>query len=128
MKKFGGIVTALLIAGLLTGAAVEPSAAAPSRAVRAFDGEWSVLINTTYGNCGSYRAALQIVGGRVVSNSQDYAASGYVTGTGVTAVTVASSVGNATGYGRLRGSVGGGQWQSAGGECAGTWSAERRGY
>jgi hypothetical protein len=128
MKTFGGTFTAVAVAALLTAVAVEPSAAAPNRAVRAFDGAWSVLINTAYGNCGSYRAAVQIADGRVVSNSQDYAASGYVTSTGVTAVTVASSVGNATGYGRLRGSVGGGQWRSASGECAGTWSAERRGY
>jgi hypothetical protein len=112
---------------MLSTIAVEPSAAAPREGRgRGFDGVWSVLISTAYGNCGSYRAAVEIAGGRVASAGGDYAVSGYVSPSGSVAVTVSSGAGTATGYGALRGSYGGGRWRSSGGECAGSWSASRR--
>jgi hypothetical protein len=35
-----------------------------------YDGTWSVTIYTLRGNCGSVRAAVRIVGGRVYSEDQ----------------------------------------------------------
>lgn len=126
MSTIWRTTAAVAAAGLLAATAVEQADAAVRG--RAFDGQWSVLINTAYGNCGNYRAAIDIVGGRVVSPSQDYTASGYVNANGATSVMVRSSAGSATGYGRLRDSTGAGRWRSSSGECAGTWTAFRRGY
>lgn len=132
MRKFRAILTATAVAGLLIASAVTPSDAARRHAhVRhrggGFDGIWSVVISTAFGSCGTYRASVQIAGGRVESAGGDFDVSGSVSGSGATAVRVSSSVGSASGYGRLRGSYGSGRWRSSGGECAGSWSASRRG-
>ena len=37
-----------------------------------YDGTWSVAVYTLRGDCGSIRAALRIVGGRVYSEDQSY--------------------------------------------------------
>jgi hypothetical protein len=90
-----------------------------------FDGTWSVLIQTAQGQCGSYRAAVQITAGQVTSFAGDYGVSGSVSGSGATAVTVINEQGSATGTGRLTASAGSGQWRSSSGACAGTWSAAK---
>jgi hypothetical protein len=46
--------------------------------LRVGDGAWSVAIYTLRGDCGSVRAAVRIVGGRVYSEDQSYRASGAV--------------------------------------------------
>jgi len=84
------------------------------------------MIQTMQGQCGSYRAAVQISGGQVTSNAGDYAVSGGVNASGATAVTVINNDGSATGTGRLHGSSGSGRWRSSSGACAGTWSATKR--
>lgn len=99
-----------------------------ARPVRSFDGVWSVAIYTSYGSCTSYRAAVQIVGGRVESRGGEYSASGAVARNGAISVTVGNSAGAALGSGRLSGSRGAGQWRTEGGECGGVWYAIRRGY
>lgn len=120
MKASAAIVAAIAIAVSLVAIGVPQSRAAT------FDGDWSVLIQTVQGKCGSYRAALKIIGGRVLSAQGDYAVSGTVNAGGATAVTVISNQGSATGTGRLRGAAGSGQWRSSSGECSGTWTATRR--
>jgi hypothetical protein len=57
----------------------------------------------------------------------DYSLYGSVSGGGEARVMVSNSMGSAVGYGRLHGSAGGGQWSTSGNECAGSWSASRRG-
>jgi hypothetical protein len=42
-------------------------------------------------------------------------------------VTVAEGGRSASGVGRLSGNSGRGQWRTSTGECAGEWTAERRG-
>ena len=128
---FAVAVTAMLAAAV---AVPSPSDAAPrhARAVRgggthSFDGEWSVSISTSYGNCGSYRAGIRIAGGRVYATGGDFNASGAVNGSGGISVRVSSSQGSAYGSGRLRGSQGGGRWRTNSGECGGSWYASRRG-
>jgi hypothetical protein len=130
MKTLLRAVSAVTVAAALAAAVAVPSDAAPRRAARvaSFDGEWSVAISTSMGNCNSYRAALRIVGGRVYPAGGDFNASGYVNPSGGISVSVSSGAGSAYGSGRLRGSQGAGRWRTRSGECAGTWYASRRGY
>lgn len=120
MKTVGSVVAAAAMAMVLTGLGTARSHAAN------FDGDWSVLIETAQGKCGSYRAALQIVRGKMLSARGDYVVSGTVRASGATAVTVINNQGSAIGTGRLRGASGAGKWRSSSGECTGNWSATRR--
>jgi hypothetical protein len=133
MRKFGGFLTAVALAGLLIAAAATPSdAARKHKAARSgsYDGLWSVSILTQYGPCDrSYRYPARIVGGRVgqADNDFSYQLYGAVSKSGAISVTVSKSGQSATGYGRLHGGSGGGRWSAAGGQCSGSWSASRRG-
>ena len=73
MRTARSILSACAVGFFLTAGAVTQSNAAAG-----FDGEWSVAIQTTQGKCGSYRAGLQVAGGRVLSAPGDYAVSGTV--------------------------------------------------
>ena len=130
MKTLLRAVSAVAVAAALAATVAVPSDATPRQAraqIASFDGEWSVAISTTYGNCNNYRAALRIIGGRVQSASSDFNASGYVNPRGGITVAVSSSAGSAYGSDRLRGSQGAGRWRTRSGECAGTWYATKRG-
>jgi hypothetical protein len=130
------IVTAIAAAGVvaMTAAlAAAPAQAAQKRAAhpspRAFDGLWSVLIETRYGPCdATYRYPVRIADGRVtqVDNDFSYQLSGAVAASGAIAVTVFRGGQYATGYGRLHGSSGAGRWATSGNSCYGTWSTMRR--
>ena len=133
MSKLG-IVTAIATAALVAPMAATPTHAAPKRAAHAprshaFDGLWSVSILTQAGPCNaSNRYPARIVGGQVTQadNSFSYQISGAVVASGAILVTVTQNGQSATGYGRLRGSSGGGRWTAGGNQCYGTWSALRR--
>ena len=133
MRKFWSLLTASAVAVLLMAVAVAPSDAAPNQHHSAdgrsglFDGVLSVVINTSSGSCSSYRISIRIVGGRVEGGDGDYSLDGSVRGNGETSVTVRNRLGEASGYGRLHGSSGGGWWRTSGDECAGSWGASRRG-
>lgn len=103
----------------------------PSDAARrstAFDGSWSVVIYTTSGDCDrSLRYSLQIIGGQIVSQQQNYQLAGAVAPSGAIRVTVAEAGRSASGSGRLVGNNGSGQWRTSTGQCAGQWTAVRRG-
>jgi len=90
-----------------------------------YDGVWSVAIYTLRGDCGSLRAALRIVGGRVYSADGSYQAYGGVGAGGAIRVTLVRGSQSASGSGRLSYSSGTGRWRTSGGECFGTWSAAR---
>jgi len=130
MKTLLRAVFAVALTAVLAAAMAAPTDAAPRHArghAGSFDGEWSVAISTSFGNCGSYRAAVRIAGGRVYPSGGDFNASGYVTPSGAISVRVSSSQGSAFGSGRLRGSQGGGRWRTNTGDCGGSWYATRRG-
>src|ERR1700686_2374511 len=77
-------------------------AAAPAAATPNYDGLWSVVIVTEKGSCDrAYRYPVRISNGAVHNDGT-----------------------SATGTGKLFAKLGGGKW--SGGECAGTWQAERR--
>lgn len=92
----------------------------------AFDGKWSVLIETERGACDrSYRVGLDIVNGAVTFGGSPY---GRVSATGVVRVSVDMGDQQAQGDGRLSRASGKGVWRGVGkaGGCSGRWMAERR--
>lgn len=113
-------------AGVL-GVVTVPGATTPAGSAPNFDGLWSVVIMTDKGSCDrAYRYPIRIRNGIVINESSSPATiNGKVSGNGRVTVTVRAGNKSATGSGRLSGSVGAGSWN--GGECSGTWEAERRG-
>ncbi len=127
MKNVRLVTFAVTVAALLLVISAAPSDAARRAPTRSsYDGDWSVAIYTLQGNCGSVRAALRIIGGRVYSVDQSYQAYGAVSTGGAVRVTVVSGSQSAFGSGRLSNASGAGRWRSYRGECSGTWSATRR--
>ena len=93
----------------------------------AFDGSWSVAINTRSGACGpSYRFGVQIINGNVVHEGR---AAGRVSANGSVQVNISSGDQRASGRGHLSSNYGTGVWRGYGsaGTCAGTWQAGRGG-
>ena len=92
----------------------------------AFDGDWSVAINTQSGACEpSYRFAVEIINGHVVYEGQP---AGRVSANGGVSVNISQGGQQAAGQGRLSRNYGTGVWRGYGsaGTCAGTWQAQRR--
>ena len=92
----------------------------------AYDGLWSVSIVTEKGDCDrGYRYPVRISNG-VLANagSVNITIAGKVQPTGAIVVMVSAAGKSANGIGRLSGDLGEGRW--TGGECSGTWTAERR--
>jgi hypothetical protein len=103
-------------------ARAERRAVAPA----AFDGDWSVAINTQSGACDpSYRFAVEIIDGHVVYEGQP---AGRVSPGGGVWVNISQGGQQAAGQGRLSRNYGTGVWRGYGsaGTCAGTWQAVRR--
>ena len=123
MTKLIPALTALAFA-----ATAAVSFSAPVNAAASFDGNWSVLIVTEKGTCDrAYRYPVKIDNGSVgYAGSASFTVSGRVQPTGAVTVTVARGSQSANGSGRMNGSDGSGRWQTAGGECSGSWTAERR--
>ena len=126
MRAFSRLIFSVTIAALFIAIASSPSDAARRAQTRSsYDGTWSVVIYTLRGDCGSIRAALRIIGGRVYSGDSSYQAYGAVGGGGAVHVTLLRGSQSAAGSGRLSNSSGSGRWRTSGGECFGTWSASR---
>ena len=92
----------------------------------AFDGDWSVAINTQSGACEpSYRFAVEIIDGHVVYEGHP---AGRVSPNGGVSVNISQGGQQAAGQGRLSRNYGTGVWRGYGsaGTCAGTWQAQRR--
>jgi len=92
-----------------------------------YDGDWSVLIQTTRGNCpAAVRAGVRIAGGHLVPEDQSYQLNGEVNAGGAVRVTVSAGGQSAGGSGRLTRNTGSGLWRTQSGECSGQWAAARR--
>ena len=95
-----------------------------------FDGLWTVAIVTQQGPCDrSYRYPARIVGSRVSQANADpsYRLYGAVSRSGAIRVIVVRGSQWADGRGRLTDGHGAGNWTTSGGQCAGQWTADRRG-
>ena len=125
MKTFK---TSILSGALFTLVAASATLATTSTyAVPAYDGLWSVSIITEKGDCDrGYRYPIRIQNGALANAGNVTAVSinGKVQPTGAITVIVSSGSKSATGSGRLSGDLGEGHW--SGGECSGSWTAERR--
>ena len=129
MIGFNQITACALSALAILAASAVPSASAPIAAGKAsFDGNWSVLIVTEKGTCDrAYRYPVRISRGSVgYAGEASFNVSGQVGANGAVTVTVSRGSQSASGSGRLSLTDGSGHWRTAGGECSGTWSAERR--
>jgi len=118
--------TALRALALTTLTAATAYAAMPAQAKTNFDGNWSVVIITEKGTCDrSYRYPVKISDGSVgYAGEASFDVSGRVNPNGKVTVTVSRGDRRASGSGQLTATSGGGSW--SGGECSGTWQAERR--
>jgi hypothetical protein len=125
MKTFkSSIVSGALFTLVAASATV---AATSTYAVPAYDGLWSVSIVTEKGDCDrGYRYPIRIENGALANAGSVTAITinGKVQPTGAITVIVSSGSKSATGSGRLSGDLGEGRW--SGGECSGSWTAERR--
>ena len=97
------------------------------RGASSYDGAWSVVIQTTRGDCpAGIRAGVRIVGGHVVAQDQSYSVAGLVTSNGAIRVNVSAAGQSAGGFGHMTRKSGHGLWRTSTGECSGRWTAERR--
>jgi hypothetical protein len=114
-------------ASLIAGASL-PSQARPQRASGPYDGEWSVVIQTTRGDCpAAIRAGVRILAGDVLAEDQSYSVAGHVAADGAVRVSMSAGSQAAGGFGHLWRNAGQGLWRTQSGECSGQWSAARRG-
>ena len=113
-------------AGIL-GFAATLGATTPAGSAPSYDGIWSVVIITDKGTCDrAYRYPIRIRNGAMLAEGSSPATiNGKVASNGQVTVTVSAGNKSANGSGRLSGTTGAGSWK--GGECSGTWEAERRG-
>ena len=126
MTRFAFTASALTAVAMLAAATV-PAGSAPAGKPN-FDGAWSVLIVTEKGTCDrAYRYPIKIANGTVdYAGSASFTVTGKVGTNGAVTVTVARGNQSASGSGRMSETDGTGRWQTAGGECSGIWTAERR--
>jgi hypothetical protein len=129
-QKTGTAMTRTILAMLAAlAASTVPGSPAPLTAAKAnFDGAWSVLIVTEKGTCDrAYRYPVRIENGAVgYAGSAAFTVSGKVGDNGAVTVTVSRGSQSAKGTGRMSGAEGAGTWVAGSGDCAGTWTAERR--
>ena len=125
MKTFK---TSILSGALFTLVAASATVATTSSyAVPVYDGLWSVSIITEKGDCDrGYRYPIRIQNGSLANAGSVTAITinGKVQPTGAITVVVSAGSKSASGSGRLSGDLGEGHW--SGGECSGSWTAERR--
>ena len=127
MKNVLRSVFVAAIAVLVLTSASVPSNARRLPRVDVFDGVWSVVIYTLYGDCDrALRYSVRISAGRVLPDGQSYQVAGVVNPSGAIRVVVAEGGRSASGYGRLRDNSGSGRWRTDTGSCAGQWTAVRR--
>jgi len=97
------------------------------RGTRLYDGAWSVVIETTRGDCpAAVRAAVHIIEGRLMADDLGYQVDGHIARGGAIRVIVSAAGKGASGFGRLSHRGGGGRWRTWSGDCSGLWTAERR--
>jgi hypothetical protein len=131
MAIFPRSIVVVTFAALLGVTASDTSFAAQRSVVHrnasAYDGSWSVLLQTTRGNCpAAVRAGVRILSGRVLTEDQSYALDGRVAPSGAVRVTVSAGGQGGGAYGRLSREAGRGRWRTWSGECSGEWTAARR--
>lgn len=97
-----------------------------------FDGNWSMVAETTRGHCGTIELGLGIDRGRIYSTAGFFAfypirLGGRVSASGQVRMSAVAGPRTAHGTGRFGASRGSGTWAGRGpsGLCSGVWSASR---
>jgi hypothetical protein len=105
--------------------------ALPAMAAR-FDGNWSLVAQSTLGHCGSIEFGVAIRGGRIYSTSGSFAGypvrlGGRISASGHVQMNAVAGPRNGNGAGRFGRFQGSGTWAGRGpsGVCSGVWSAGR---
>ena len=105
---------------------------AASAIAERFDGDWSMVAQTTRGHCGTIELGLAVRGGRIYSTSGWFAfypvqLAGRVSSSGHARINAVAGPRIARGAGRFGQSEGSGTWNGRGpsGLCSGVWSATR---
>src|SRR4030095_14983766 len=116
----------LVARGLALSFVAIAGATLPATSAPTYDGLWSAVIITGKGTCDrAYRYPIRISNGTLVNAGDEaFVITGKVSANGSGSVKVSHGEKHAAGSGRLSGNVGAGSWR--GGDCAGTWEAERR--
>ena len=121
MASFARMIVLTTLVLPLAATAIQPSYGAPRVARHsssAFDGNWSVVIQTTRGDCpAAVRAGVRILDGRLSAEDQNYGLDGRVAPSGAVRVmvTAAGQTGGAVGH--LSREAGRGHWRSSSGGC-----------
>lgn len=107
------------------------ASALPAIAAR-FDGNWSMVAETTRGHCGTIAVGLDIHRGRIHSTSGSFAfyairLAGRVSASGQARMDAVAGPRTAHGIGRFNRVRGSGTWAGRGpsGLCSGVWNANR---
>jgi hypothetical protein len=116
---------------MLVAAVALSYAASTACAQSAFDGLWSVVIQTDTGPCDpAYRYAFAVANGVVTyAGDAGFELNGRVAPSGAVHVRISRGSEYADGNGRLSRASGTGVWRgvTSAGACSGRWSAARRG-
>ena len=120
-----------LLTMLLSGACAVICWDTPASAAK-FDGNWTMVAETTRGHCGTIEIGLAINRGRIHSTGGSFAfypisLGGRVSASGQVQMNAVAGPRTAHGTGRLGRSRGSGTWAGTGpsGLCSGVWSAIR---
>jgi len=131
MPRFLRPIVVVTFAALVSAAVSQPTYAAQRSVVRhganVFDGIWSVVMQTTRGDCpAAFRAGVRILGGRLSAENKSYGLDGRVAPSGAVRVTVSAAGQTGGAFGHLSREAGRGYWRTGSGECEGEWTAARR--
>jgi hypothetical protein len=131
MASFPRMIVLAALVPLFGATAIQSSYAShlsvARRGTRAFDGIWSVVMQTTRGDCpAAVRAGVRIYGGRLSAENQSYGLDGRVTPSGAVRVMVSAAGQTGGAFGRLSREAGRGYWRTSSDECVGEWTAARR--
>ena len=128
MKNLGRTSFSIPIAALVAACiGLSSYAKAWNRRGSAFDGSWSLVVETTRGSCPmAVRAGVRILDGRVLADDPSYGVNGWVSRNGAVRVTIFAAGQSGGARGHLSNETGRGVWRTSSGDCSGKWTAERR--
>jgi hypothetical protein len=128
MNNLQRIGLSILLCALFATVSPLCCAAARERGGSAFDGSWSLVVETTRGSCPmAVRTGVRILAGQVSADDPSYSVDGRVARDGAVRVTVSAAGQSVGAQGHLSIGAGRGVWRTSSGDCSGKWTAERRG-
>ena len=97
-----------------------------------YDGNWTMVLATTSGHCGTIKMGMAVKGGRISATSGKFvmhkiSLAGLIAGSGATKINGVAGPRQAIGTGHFTKAKGSGKWNGTGpsGVCSGYWVANR---